>query len=247
MKDPTNIISGRKYSNDPSLGIPIALKVLNDLESHRDDRLSATCYMGYRVIEGKYADIDYVWSHIQHSLEAVNTFLDTEPLWFKTRWQVSITLLSVYFETSVLKRPLNVKLLQSLCKEEHILNHPPQMVNIIRSQVLLVADKFFKNSNLSVNGRHSIINKSLSIIDLYRLAQRQYKIIQHKEHVFIYESGEAMEALTTLLELKFSINPDTSYPLNCIMDKWKKDIESGLSNQAYRKTLIQICNNYGVS
>lgn len=247
MKDPTNIISGRKYSNDPSTGIPIALKVLNDLESHRDDRLSATCYMGYRVIEGKYDDVDYIWSQIQASLEAVNNMSDADPDWYKTRWQASMFMLAVYYEICVLKGKLNLMLLRSLRKESHIINHPPQVVNIIRSQVLMAINDFFKNRDLSIENRHFRLDHFMSIvIPLYRLAQEKYKVIPYEEHKYVYESGEAMEALTTLVELKFSINPNTSYPLNCIMDKWKKDIESGLSNVAYRKTLIQICNNYGV-
>jgi len=247
MKEPTNIISGRKYSENPNSGIPIALNILNDLESHRNDRISAACYMGYRVIEGSYSDVDYVWSQSQQSLELVKNMLDSEPAWFKTRWQASMSVLAAYFEVSVLKGKLDVAMLRDLRKEHHIINHPPQMVNIIRSQVLIATNDFFKNSNLSMENRHFRLDHYMSIIiPLYRLAQEKYKIIPYEEHKFVYESGEAMEALTTLVELKFSTNPDTSYPLNCIMDKWKKDVENGLSNRAYRKTLIQICNNYGV-
>jgi len=242
--NPHNKISGRKYTDNPAEGIPLALSILNDVESHRDDIMAAACYLAYRALDGSYFDFEFAWKKLIEARQLANSMTDDDPAWFRTRWIVSLTLISSYYQLIVFKKPLVTDELKLVVSEQHVLNHPPQIVNIIRASFMLAANEFFSKRKLGMGPAHRAINKyCIPALKLYKLAVEKYQIEQDKEHVFIYEAGDAMEALTSMMEIKFSVNPGTEYPLEKILAKWEDDVKAGKSRKSYRLALLQIYKN----
>lgn len=238
--EPHNKIAGRKYTNNPTEGIPLALEILNDVESHRDDVMSAACYLAYRTLDGIFLDREYAWKKLLEAKE-LSKMETQDPAWFKTRWIVSLTLISAYFEIIVFNNPPPKKELIEVISEVHVRNHPPQIVNILRASLLLASNEFFKTKKLGMVESHESIDKYCDrAIELYRLAVNQYNILKFESHVFIYEIWDAVEVLSTMMELKFSTNLDTKYPIDVIIEKWKSETETSSNRQIYRKSLIKI-------
>lgn len=237
---PHNKIAGRKYINNPSEGIPLALEILNNAESHRDDIMSAACYLAYRTLDGIFLEKEYAWKKLLEAKE-LSKIESNDPAWFKTRWIVSLTLISTYFEIIVFNNFPSRKELMEVISKTHVSNHPPQIVNILRASLLLASNEFFKARKLGMVEAHAAIDKYCDLaIELYRLAVSEYKIHEFREHVFIYEIWDAVEVLSTMMELKFSANSETAYSIDLVIEKWKNEATTNSNRQIYRKSLIKI-------
>jgi hypothetical protein len=235
MNPPHNKLTGRKYSSKPSEGIPLALEIINDKDAHRNDILSAVCYLGYRAIDGTYKDVDFLWPKILHCKEWSLTITSPDPDWFRTRWEVSYLTLSVYFRLVVLKeKEVPTDLMDLACDPRHVLSHPPQFVNVLRNCCLMATHKLFC-------GDRDEMEKYLKIgIDCYRKSIPNYIIDPNRPDHIIYESGEAVEALNAILEVKYSdYGAELSPKFKSLLTKWKSKIGQE-SRGPFYKSLLQI-------
>jgi hypothetical protein len=232
MNPPHNKLVGRKYSSQPDVGIPLALEILNNSDSHRNDILSATCYLGYRTLDGSYNDIDFIWEKIQYCRNWSLEISAPDADWFRTRWVVSYIMLSIYFKVIILKESLPEKLITEMCDMKYILSHPPQFVNILRGCSLMAIDSKFKNNVQNMQ-------KYLDLgINFYRTAILNYIIDESNIDHIVYESGEAIEALNVILEIKYA----NSNIYDKFLDKWKpKTFQE--SRGPFFKSLTQVYHN----
>ena len=234
MNPPHNNLTGRKYSSQPEVGIPIALKILEDIHAHRNDVLSATCYLGYRVLDKTYKDVDFIWPKIQYCRDWALKISPPDGDWFRTRWVVSYSILSIYFRIYIHKENPPMDLISEICDEKYALSHPPQFVNILRACAIAAIHCHFLN-------KPEEVQKYLNIgINCYKKAVPNYKIDPNRLDNIIYESGEAIEALNTILEAKYTNFDD----YNKLIDvKWKpKSLQE--SRGPFYKTVLALYRSY---
>lgn len=231
MNPPHNKISGRKYSSVPRVGIPLALEILNDKKSHRNDILSATCYLGYRVLDGTYKDVDFIWPKIQYCRKWSLKIGPPDGNWFRTRWVCSYLILSIYFKLLVLKEKPPQDLIDELCNKKHIVSHPPQFVNVLRGYALDAVNKFL------LGDRDGVEEKMKEGITCYRESMNKYIIDPNRPDSIIYEAGEAIEALNAILEVKYSTKED----YDKLLKKWKPKM-SHSSRGPFFRSLVSIYN-----
>jgi len=131
ISTPKNKFIDRTLSYNPEVGIPEALSIINDPDSHRDDFIGASCYLSYRLLDGSYNDFEIAWSSLNKSIMFADA-MEPEPAWFRTRWQVSLALIYAYVDVVVRKNPLPRNILEKCVTEEHVTNHPLQTVNVMR-------------------------------------------------------------------------------------------------------------------
>lgn len=228
MNPPHNKLTGRKYSGNPSVGIPIALEVLNDKEAHRNDILSVVCYLGYRTIDGTYSDANYIWPKILSCRETSLTISPPDGGWFRTRWEVSYLTLCIYFRLIVLKEEVPLELLKTLCNEKYTESHPPQFVNVLRGCCMLAVHHLF-------SGNFEEADNYLKLgIRCYRTAVEKYNIDPNRPDSIIYESGEAIEALNAILEAKYA---DTKLKLHQLLNKWNSKTPQESRGPFYKSLL----------
>lgn len=231
MNPPHNKISGRKYSSDPNIGIPLALEILNDKDAHRNDILSAACYLGYRVLDGTYKDVDFIWPKIQYCRNWSLKIAPPDGDWFRTRWVCSYLILSIYFKLLVLKEPFPQDLVDELCSKKYVNSHPPQCVNVLRGYALDAVNKFLLGDK---NGMEERIKDGITC---YKEAISKYIIDPNRPDNIIYEAGEAIEALNSILEVRYSTKND----YNKLLEKWKPKI-SHSSRGPFFKSLLSVYN-----
>lgn len=148
---PHGKLLGRQVTDTPEVGIPLALDILRDTETHRNDTLSAVCYLGYRVFDGTYKDVDYIWPKI---LEAYNMSLkisNTDKEWYRSRWVSSYSNLQIYFRILVFNEKLPVDLAMSQVTSNHAFLHPPQLVNVMRAYAMLIMHYYVSNNVVEGN------------------------------------------------------------------------------------------------
>lgn len=225
--NPHNKISGRNFIDNKDEGIKICLETLNDPESHRDDILSSVCYMGYRVLDGSYQDSNFVYQKILMGHELSKTINPpVSPAWFRVRWEASYLMLRIYFEYLIMNMPFPTSLLTELTNIK-IEDHPPQFVNMQRAHLFLFAKAHFEQ-NL-VEQEKYVCSAVLS----YKKAVANYQPYEDRPHVFIYESWEAMECLTTMMQLKFA----DSKKMITIKDTWKSKCKDKSRGSMFRVLL----------
>jgi len=232
MNPPHNKLTGRKYSSQPNTGIPLALEILEDKDAHRNDILSSTCYLGYRALDDTYRDVDYIWEKIQYCRNWSLTIAPPDNDWFRTRWIVSYLILSIYFRIYIRKEPMPLDLITEICDPKYAISHPPQFVNILRGCALGAANEVFCKNTEGMQ-------KYLSIgIDCYKKSVSNYIINPERPDHIVYESGEAVEALNVILELKYA--DSRTYP-KFIESKWHSKVAQE-SRGPFYKSLIGVYN-----
>lgn len=237
---PHEKLADRTYSSKPEIGIPIALEVLSDPESHTHDVMSASCHLVYRVLDGQYSNIEFVKEKLDLALKLANEMAPEEPAWIKTRWRVSLSLAYAYFEVLVLKNPLPREVLNKCVTEEHVCNHPLQTVNVMRAQLLLCADELFKLGKVDPQVCHELVEKySVHAVNLYRLASQRYTLMAHRESNYVYCFSESMECLNEIIKLKYCYNKETENPPEKIAQDLRK-LFGDRTKAAYRETLVAI-------
>lgn len=237
MNPPHNKLTGRRLSSRPEVGIPLALEILADKDAHRNDILSATCYLGYRTIDGTYKDVEYIWPKILRGREWSLTIKSPDNPWFRTRWEVSYLILCIYFRIYVLKeKEFPYDLLELLCNPDHCISHPPQFVNVLRGCCIMAVAK-------ALDGDGTVWNKYRSIgIDCYQKSIANYIITQETADSMIYETVEASEALNAILEAKYGMGKSID-PLvvKSTVDKWTTKSRQE-SRGPFFKTLLEMYN-----
>ena len=233
MNPPHNKLTGRKYSSKPETGIPLALEILSDKDAHRNDILSATCYLGYRTLDGTYKDVEFIWPKIKHCREWSLTISPPDADWFRTRWVVSYLALTIYFKLNIFNESLPKQEISEICDAKHVLSHPPQFVNVLRGCALAAVDAMFSKNSEEMQ-------RYLSIgIDCYRKAIPNYIIDENRPDHIVYESGEAIEALNNILEIKYA--DPAKY--NKFPDKWKTKIMQE-SRGPFYKSLVSVYQSH---
>ncbi len=237
---PHEKLSDRTYSAKPEIGIPIALEILSDPESHNHDIMAAACHLVYRILDGQYKDIDYVREKLNLAVKLAEEMAPEEPSWIRTRWKVSISLAYAYFEVLALKNPLPREILKKCVTEEHVSNHPLQTVNVMRAQLLLCVDELFKLGKTEQQVCHEIVEKySVDAINLYRLASHKYVMMQHRESNYVYCFSESMECLNEIVKWKYCYNVETTNSPEKIIDDLKK-LFHDRTKAAYRETVVSL-------
>jgi hypothetical protein len=212
----------RTYSNNPEVGIPIALETLNDPESHYYDLISAACHLCYRVLDKTYHDIEYAEKHLLRAIELTDSIPEQEPEWIKTRWKVSISVVYAYFQVLVKNQPLPRKILEECVSETHVSNHPMQMVNVLRAQLLLLADELLALGRVDLQICHEIVEKySMKAIALFRLGSEKFVLNPHEDYIFNHCFSESMQCINEILKFKFCYNPETASTIEKIIQAHK--------------------------
>lgn len=192
---PHNKIHGRDLIEKRVEGIKICLETINNPNSHRDDILSAACYMGYRVMDGSYKDIDFVYQKILIAHELSKTISPpNDPAWFRIRWEASYLMLRIYFEYLVLNMAFPKKLMVELANIK-IEDHPPQLVNMQRAHLFLFADAHSRENSVECK------NWLWAAIASYKRAVQAYQPQKKSPETFIHECWEASECLNLITEL----------------------------------------------
>lgn len=237
---PHEKLADRTYSAKPEIGIPIALEVLNDLESHNHDVMAAACHLVYRVLDGQFTNVEFVRDKLNLALKMAEDMAPEEPAWIITRWRVSLSLAHAYFEVLVMKNPLPREILKKCVTEEHVCNHPLQTVNVMRAQLLLCADELFKLGRIDQQVCHELVEKySVEAVNIYRLASQRYTLMTHRESNYVYCFSESMECLNELIKLKYCYNPETTNPPEKVIEDLRQ-LFGDRTKAAYRETLVSL-------
>jgi len=239
---PTNKFIDRTLSYTPEVGIPEALSIINDPDSHRDDFIGASCYLSYRLLDGSYTDFEIAWSSLNKAITLAD-MMEPEPAWFRTRWQVSLALIYAYVDVVVRKNPLPRNILEKCVTEEHVTNHPLQTVNVMRAQLLLAADELFRISPVDRLLCQEIVEKySTRAVKLFRLASEKFNLVDGKESNYVYCFSESMECLNEMVKLKYCYNWETVDPLEKIISDLKVLLVDK-SKAPYRQAFISLYEN----
>lgn len=233
----------RTYSYNPTVGIPLALETLNNPESHRDDVMAATCYLGYRLLDKSFTDVDYVWEKLGVAREIAKTSMLEDPAWIRTRWQVSLALIYAYVDVVIRNNPLPREVLLECVTEEHVTNHPLQTVNVMRAQLLLAADELFRIGKVDRIVCQDLIEKySLRAVNLFRLASEKFSLVTGRESNYIYCFSESMECMNEIVKFKYCYNLETLAPIEKIIEDLRLLLVDPTKAQ-YRQTLVTMYEN----
>lgn len=229
---PNYKILGRQLSENPDLGIPLALENLNDPECHRNDILSSTCYLAYRIFEGTYDNKDFVWGKIQEcKLGWIPSIkVPEDALWFKSRWESSFDILEIYFRMIVLNESTPIQLIKKLAQSQHAINHPPQIVNVLRANAMYVLYQFAKQN----------IGEGVAQLDMaketYRKSIQNYNM---NTDTSAYEISEANMCLVLMFQFRTSIKKHIFYKEEFIESILARSLDNR-SYGTYYKCLMKI-------
>lgn len=231
---PHHKILGRTLSDKPNVGIPLALEIINDPKTHRDDYLSAACYLGYRLLDGTYKDVDFLWPKIQEGYNFAHTIVPpAEPDWFRSRWISSYNMLQIYIKILILNEKIPIDLLTAQTTSKHEQYHPPQLPNVMRGWAMLI---LYRYANYDV-----ILGKELTLE-----AVEKYKksIVLNKldTDISIAEVSEATACLMFITQLKGVALDDIFHREYYVEDLIKLHLENP-SYGFYYKCLHKIYKN----
>lgn len=224
-------ILGREYSSKPEIGIPLALEILADPKTHRDDILSSVCYLGYRVLDGTYTDINFLWPKIVDAYEMAKTIsTPNDPAWFRARWVSSYTILQVYFKLLILKENVPVELLTSLATGGFAFDHPPQLPNVMRGWSMLILYYYTINN---VKEAHKLTQ------DMINVYKQSIGLNLIDKDVAIYEISEATACLMFIIQVKGTTQDGIFHREYYVEDLIKLELENK-SYGSYYKSLHEI-------
>ena len=187
-------ILGREYSSKPEIGIPLALEILADPETHRDDILSCVCYLGYRVLDETYTDINFLWPKIVDAYEMAKTIsTPNDPEWFRSRWISSYLILQVYFKLLIFNEDTPVDLLTTLAESEHAFHHPPQLPNVMRSHMILLLHYYTTNQ---IDVAHKLTDKMIAAY------KKSVILNSFANDVAVFEITEATSCVMLAIQIK---------------------------------------------
>jgi hypothetical protein len=226
-------ILGRDLSNKPEVGIPLALEILNDPETHRDDILSCVCYLGYRVLDGTYTDVNFLWPRILDAYEMAKSISTPEdPEWFRSRWISSYTILQIYFKLIIFNEVVPLELLQFLTESEHSFHHPPQLPNVMRGWVMLILYYYTIND---VKCAWKLTDECVSVF------KKSITLNKMADDVSIYEISEALACLMFIIQIK-GTTQDGHFHRDSIVGELIKSELNNKSYGFYYKSLLIIYN-----
>jgi hypothetical protein len=226
-----NKLDGRKYSSDPTNGIPIAKEIINDENSHRDDLFNAVCYLGYRVLDGTYNEIDFIYPKILMCAQMSNTDLTKNSI----RWEISFGILLVYFKLLIAEeKEISTNILNKIFDEKYITGSPRQIVNVVRAGSMLSCHYLFTKNKTAFE---KCIER---VIYVYQSGIKNYDILPKNYNTVIWEWYESMDALSVVRELKiFDDSFGKSITIEKLLKKWNAQANH-VSLGPFYKSLILI-------
>ena len=130
-----NELKGITYASQPQIGIPMAEELLKD--NNPENRISASVYLGYRLLDKTYKNIE----KYNEILEAAIT--DSKNIGYESvigyRWFLSLTLLRSYIDVTLKDHPMSRI---DLLKEAYNIPYTQesQICNISKISTLLYHD-----------------------------------------------------------------------------------------------------------
>ena len=224
-------ILGRDLSNKPEVGIPLALSIINDPETHRDDFLCSTCYMGYRLLDGTYTDAHFIFPKIQEAYAQAHTITaPPDPEWFRARWISSLTILQIYIKLLIFKEDVPVELISSLANSDHAFNHPPQLPNVMRGWAMLILYYYTINQ---VKLAHKLTQDAMNVY------KKSINLNNIEKDVNVLEISEATACLMFIVQVKGTTQDGIFHREFYVEDLIKLEIENK-SYGAYYRSLYEI-------
>lgn len=238
---PHNKILGRTLSHRPEEGIPIALQTLSDPESHHDDYVMSACYMAYRALDKTFDDVDFAWNHLCKAKELVDSFsIGNRAPWYVARWHSSIKIAKIYMRICSLNQKTPLTELIHLANADYCILHPPQVVNTLRANSMLIMDMYVREQ--SDKCEEQIYG---CVIPTFQKAMMLYKPV--KDYSFgvnmAAEMHEATECLVFIMSMRNLFNGPISesiYEFQGMISKRKAIKSYGIYYEALEKIFNQI-------
>ena len=194
---------GTKFSYQPKIGIPIATSTINDPRSHYSDYISSACYLAYRCLDGTYEDIKYAWECLCKAESMIEDLLNKEKIWFVSRWSCSLSIAKIYMKMCCLKEDIPVEDLKKLANSNYSILYPPQIVNVLRANSMLVLNYFVENNIDAVNEQIygitlPVFSKSMSLYKITKKPENRSDISR--------QMLDVAECITFIFKVRDSFN-----------------------------------------
>jgi hypothetical protein len=208
-------MDGRSLSNQPSVGVPLAISNLQNLDLSLEEKYSCLCYLGYRILDKydittlkhlseNYSNPDFVFSEIAKSVE------ETRGDYNQTRWFASLAILNIYIRCIIKNETITEEELEFFDDIDYVKSYPRSFVNIVRMCCMLYATKV-RRLKLKSN-EPEMLSLLMRIINHYKTAISFY--VFHKRYpestYIVHESHEAIQSIFAIMSLitdrQYSIN-----------------------------------------
>jgi hypothetical protein len=189
--------------------------------------------MGYRLLDGTYKDVDFIWPKIKKGYAHAHTIVSPEPEWFRARWLSSYSILQCYIKILILNEAMPMELLSSQISSIHELKHPSQLPNVMRCWAMVILYHY-------ANNRVKLAKKlTIDAIEKYK---KSITVNSLETDVLILELSEATACLMFIVQLKGVCDDDVFHRELYVEDLIKMHIENP-SYQFYYKCLHKIYKN----
>lgn len=217
---PHDNLMGTKFSYyDPTQGISISSITLNDPRSHYADYIASACFLAYRCLDGKYEDKKYVWECLSEASSLLEKIADKEKIWFVNRWRSSLLIARVYMKMCCFGENVPVEDLKMLANSNYSILYPPQIVNVLRANSLLILNYLVDNDHVFADKQIyqkaiPIFGKSISAYDTKNASDEKINAA-----VQISEASEIMSFILKMRNSFLKSEKNISWIEQHILDK----------------------------
>ena len=165
--------------------------LLNDPNTPPDVYVNSFCFLGYRLLEGKFTDSEFIFDKIKLVLKRVE---DIEDETAKYRWKSSVLMICIYLKINEKFDVDDITpLIESACNLQFVIKWPRIIVNVLIANILKIALAILKNDFVKAN---QTINYTF---DVYKTAITNMQLNSHVSDSITGEIIESSKLITVCI------------------------------------------------